>query len=190
MGRLAEVNLVKTIALYGWNVLERWPFLLLLAVIAVVLFFALQSERKRPKAAPQKGDGGLALILILLFGAAALVAWSYSLEPRLMPMFASVAGGLVACVVGIKAMATKARATTPEARRPMPWRLLSVFALYLCLIPVGGVLVAGAAYAAMHSRFESRSGVLRATLLAAGVAVLIWVLFGLWMRHPVFDGFM
>ena len=188
MGRLAEINLVKTAALYGWNVLERWPFLLLLAVIAVVLLLAFRSERTRPKAAPRSGDGGLALMLLAVFAAAAAIAWSYPLEPRLMPMFASLAGGAVACVVAIKAIAAKAHAVTPDSRRPMPWRLLSLFALYLGLIPVCGVLVAGAAYAAMHSYFENRSGLLRAILLAAGVAVLIWLLFGLWLRHPVFDG--
>jgi TctA family transporter len=190
MGRLAEVNLVKTAALYGWNVLERWPFLLMLAIIAVVLFLAFRSEKARAKATPRKGDGGLALVLLLLFGAAALVAWRYPLEPRLMPMFASVAGGLIACVVGLRAMTSAAHATGPDASRPMPWRLLSVFTLYLGLIPVSGVLVAGAAYAAMHSYFETRSGAPRAILVAAGVGALIWLLFGLWLRHPVFDGFL
>jgi len=132
-------------------------------------------------------DGFLAAVLGAAFLAAAVVALTYPFEARLMPMFASLAGAALCCAVAWRVVSQ--RSTDPVgARPPMPWRLVSLFAVYLGLIPIGGVLVAGAAYAGLHAYVETRSNVLRAGLMAAAVGALIWLLFGLWLRLPVFDG--
>jgi hypothetical protein len=187
MGRLAEVNLVKTASLYGWSALERWPSLVLIAVLAAVLIFALRSRKAARKATLNRRDAILAGILGLAFAAAAVFAWRYPFDARLMPLFASTVGALLCALVLVKVAARKPAAEV-DSRQAMPWRMVSLFAVYLGLIPLGGVLVAGAAYAGLHAYVETRSNALRAGLMAAAVGALIWLLFGLWLRLPVFDG--
>ncbi|HEY1382916.1 MAG TPA: tripartite tricarboxylate transporter permease [Dongiaceae bacterium] len=187
MGRLAEVNLVKTASLYGWSALERWPSLVLIAVLAAVLIFALRSRKATRKANLNRRDAILAGILGLAFAAAAVVAWRYPFDARLMPMFASIAGAAL-CALIVSKVAARKPVPEVDSRQAMPWRMVSLFAVYLGLIPLGGVLVAGAAYAGLHAYVETRANAVRAVLMAAAVAALIWLLFGLWLRLPVFDG--
>jgi hypothetical protein len=74
-----------------------------------------------------------------------------------------------------------------QSMRPVPWRAMSILALYMGLIPFGGILAAGGLYAALHSLVEQRSTLVRSLLMAGAVAIVLWLLFGLWLRLPLFD---
>ena len=179
MGKLAEINLVKTITLYDWSVFTRWPFLVLLLITIVALYFTLRARKTWRASTLRTGDRALAIILILVFGAAAITALAFPIEARAMPMIASVTGALLAVLLIAKSLTRAAAPGATGAPRRMPWRLLSLLALYIACIPLGGTLVAGAAYAGMHSYIELKGSLLKAVLVAAAAAGMIWVLFGL-----------
>lgn len=185
MGQLAEINLVKTIHLYSWSALVRWPSLLLLAGLAFVLFTTLIRRHSEKRGIVTAGDGILAAILCAMFAAAVMVALRYPLEARAMPVFAGTVGCLITGVLVVIRL-RNAGAAKANPARAMPWPLLAILAGYLALIPLGGVLIAGAAYAAVHTLVEQRASLRRALLIAAAVAASIWLLFGAWLRLPVF----
>lgn len=188
MGRLAEINLVKTIALYDWSALARWPSLMLLTGLIVVLVVAFRWRQASAARTPlSTGDGVLAGILCLLFAAAAVVSFGYPVEARAMPLIAGAAGALLTLILVIKRLTAAAPSHDERSIRPVPWRSMSILALYMGLIPFGGILAASGLYAGLHSLVEQRSTLVRSLLMAGAVAILLWLLFGLWLRLPLFD---
>jgi TctA family transporter len=185
MGRLAEINLVKTITLYDWSALARWPSLVLLAALAAILLAAFLRRSTAARATLTGGDGVLAGLLCLVFAAAAVTALGYQAEARAMPLFAGTVGALLTGFLLLKCLRSAAPSTEGRCARAMPWRSLSIFALYLGLIPLGGMLAAGGLYAGLHTYVEQRSTLVRAVLVAGSVAAVLWLLFGLWLRLPV-----
>jgi TctA family transporter len=190
MGKLAEINLVKTITLYDWSVFTRWPFLLLLLIVVVVLCLALRARKTWRATMLRTGDRALAIALFLVFVAAALLSLAFPIEARAMPMIASVTGALLALLLIAKSLAQANAPGVAGPLREMPWRLLPLLALYIACIPMGGALVAGAGYAALHSYIELKAPLLKAVAIAVATAALIWVLFGLWLRLPVLGGWL
>jgi Tripartite tricarboxylate transporter TctB family len=72
------------------------------------------------------------------------------------------------------------------AQSPVPWRLLGNFALLLLLVPEIGIFWAVTFYAAIHGLMELRGGWRSAVLVACITAGLVWLLFGVWLRLPLF----
>ena len=190
MGKLAEINLVKTITLYDWSVFTRWPFLLLALIVIVVLYLALRARKTWRASLPTSGDRALAIALLLLFAAAGMASLAFPIEARAMPMIASVIGALLSLLVIAKSLAQTGAAGAPGPPRKMPWRVLPLLALYIACIPPGGALIAGAVYAGLHSYVELEASLLKAVTIAAVAAVMIWLLFGLWLRLPVLGGWL
>ena len=188
MGKLAEINLVKTITLYDWSALVRWPSLVLAAGLIVILLTAFKWRRSTAaRVAPSTGDGVLAGALCLVFAAAAVVSFGYPVEARAMPLAAGVAGALLTFILVVKRVTAEIQSRDDRSMRPVPWRAMSILALYMGLIPFGGMLAAGGLYAGLHTYVEQRSTLVRALLVAAAVAIVLWLLFGLWLRLPLFD---
>jgi Tripartite tricarboxylate transporter TctB family len=87
----------------------------------------------------------------------------------------------------VKRLTAAAPSHDERSIRPVPWRAVSILALYMGLIPFGGMLAAGGLYAGLHTYVEQRSTLVRAFLVAGAVAIVLWLLFGLWLRLPLFD---
>jgi hypothetical protein len=107
-----------------------------------------------------------------------------------MPMIASATGAVLAVFLIARSLPQAKAHGAAGPPREMPWRLLSLLAVYIACIPVGGALVAGAGYAALHSYIELKASLLKAVAIALATAALIWVLFGLWLRLPVLGGWL
>ncbi|WP_162916831.1 tripartite tricarboxylate transporter permease [Dongia deserti] len=187
MGQLAEINLVKTITLYDWGALARWPSLVLIAALAVILLAAFKWRSSAARGNLSTGEGVLAGILCLVFAAAAAISLGYPLEARAMPLLAGVAGALLTATLVLKCVTAAIKTKADRGVRPVPWRAISILALYMGLIPFGGMLAAGGLYAGLHAYVEQRSTPVRAILVGGTVAVVLWLLFGLWLRLPLFD---
>lgn len=190
MGRLAEINLIKTVHIYDWAALERWPSLLLLAGLAYLLWRALHLRKGR--ATPlARGDRILTLTLCAAFLAATIAALDFPAEAMMFPAFAGTVGLLLTASLALRSgrSAGSAEAVAPEAApaRPVPWTLLLWLALYLALIPLIGPLIAATLYVAAHAMIALRLTLPMALALAAVAAGLIWLLFGLWLRQPLFS---
>jgi putative tricarboxylic transport membrane protein len=183
MGRLAEINLIKTSALYGWSAFTRWPTLLLLALLVYLVVRGLRTHKVEMMQMLQRSDLVVAAALLLLFLAAGLTALFFPYEARLLPL---LAGGLGVVATGtmltVHWLAAPGNAPMPSH---MPWRLLVGFALFLALVPLIGILPASAAYAGLHALIELRMRWWRAALLAGVIGATIWLLFGYWLRQPV-----
>lgn len=186
MGQLAETNLVKSSALYGWEMFTRWPTLILSAVLLYLIVRALRSHRIQQLRALSRADVTAAAAMFTLFAAAAANAFSFSEEARLLP--------LLACSIGAAAtgamILTHLRAN--DASRPsqpsMPWRLLCGLALFLVAILLFGILPASFLYVAGHAMVELRLRWQQSFAFAAAVGVTIWLLFGYWLQLPLSSG--
>jgi len=118
-------------------------------------------------------------------------AWPFPLEARMLPLIAGGAGAVLTGIIIVRSRPHPAPPNEmPTNPRPVPWRLLAMFAGYLATIPLIGALPASALYAALHCMVELRSSPWRAVSIAALVAVSIWVLFALWLRQPVFGAWL
>jgi hypothetical protein len=160
----------------------------LAAGLIVILLTAFKWRRSTAaRVAPSAGDGVLAGILCLAFAAAAAVSFRYPVEARAMPLAAGVAGALLTFILVVKRATAAVQSHDDRSMRPVPWRAMSILALYMGLIPFGGMLAAGGLYAGLHTYVEQRSTLVRALLVAAAVAIVLWLLFGLWLRLPLFD---
>lgn len=183
MGRMAETNLVKTTAIYGWDALARWPTLALLALLVYLLVRGVRIHRGEIMRSLAASDVVVVLILVVAFIAAGAVAATFPFEARLLP--------LAACLFGLLALATllfghlRSRASTAAEPPLLPWRLLAEFAIFLALLPMIGAALAGAAYAGLHGSLQLRHRWWQAACLAAGTGAAIWLLFGHWLRLPV-----
>lgn len=188
MGRMAEINLVKTTSLYGWEMFARWPTLLLLAALLYLLARGLRVHKTEAFRALSRADTMVAGATLVLFVAAGAAALSFAREARLLP--------LLACGIGIAATGTMllAHLRARGAGRPeeplMPWRLLCGFGLFLMLIPLLGILPASALYVCGHALAELRLRLWRALALAGAAAAIIWLLFGYWLRLPLSTGWL
>jgi TctA family transporter len=186
MGHLAEINLIKTTALYDWSALLRPGVLILLALLAIIVVRGL---RKRA-ALSQSLEGGVDRLLcaglFACFAAAAIVSLGFPFEARLLPLSAGLAG---AAATGLLLLARLRTAAVPDPLEPprefVHWRLIANFAALLALLPVLGVVPAGAFYAGTHALVELRAPIWRAAVLAGGAALALWLLFGVWLRLPL-----
>lgn len=186
MGRLAEINLVKTSALYGWEMFARWPSLLLLALLVYLLVRGLRTHKAETLRMLPRGDLLVAGFALLAFLAAGATSLSFAYEARLMPLLACGIGTLAAVIM--LAAHWRARGAAAPEEPHMPWRLLLGFALFLVLVPLVGILPASALYAGGHAFIELRWQWWRAGLVASGVAGTIWLLFGYLLRLPLTGG--
>lgn len=185
MGRLAEINLIKTVQVYDWAALERWPSLLLLGGLGYVLWRAFR-PRTGKRAGPGSGDRLLGLVMCAGFVGAAVTALRFPFEAMMFPMFAAAVGALLTGAVAVRAgrpAADMAPASTPG----VPWALLLWFGLYLAVTPLLGPLPSAALYVALHAALALRLALPGALALAVAASGLIWVLFGLWLRQPLFS---
>lgn len=186
MGRMAEINLVKTSALYGWEMFTRWQTLLLAAALLYLIVRGLRTQRTQLVRALSRADLLTAGALIVLFLAAGVAALSFPKEAQLLPF--------LACGVGMAATATmllahvRARDAAAPAEPHMPWRLLGGFALFLAAIQMLGILPASALYVGVHAMSELRLRLWQAAALAGAVALTVWLLFGYWLRLPLSSG--
>lgn len=183
MGRLAETNLVRTTAIYGWDALTRWPTLVMLALLIYLIIRGFRTHRGEIARALPPADVALALLLLAGFAAAGITALFFPFEARLLPIAASTIGLLA---TGLMLAGHLRSAVRAEAQPGLvPGRLLLGFGLFLALIPIFGAVPAGAAYAAWHALLELRQRWWQAVCLAASVAATIWLLYGYWLRLPV-----
>jgi TctA family transporter len=186
MGRMAEINLVKTSALYGWDMFARWQTLLLLAALLYLIVRGLRARKTQLARALNRADIMVAGLLIMVFVAAGVDALSFAEEARLLP--------LLACGVGVAATGTlilahlRARGADAPAEPHMPWRLIGGFALFLVAVLLFGILPASAFYVCGHAFSELRLRLWRAVALAGAVASTVWLLFGYWLRLPLSSG--
>jgi TctA family transporter len=186
MGRLAEINLVKTVELYDWTTIQRWPSLVLLAALALILYQAVRRSGST-RGPLRRGDRMAAAFLCMVFAAAAITALGFPVEAMMLPVFAGTLGALLTACLALQRIGAPAGAgTEAEPARPIPWQLLAILAFYLTLIPLAGILPATMLYTVAHALIELRLRPLPALMLAAAVAVIVWVLFGLWLRQPLF----
>lgn len=186
MGRLAEVNLVKTTALYGWEAFARWPTLLLAAGLVFVVARGLRSPRRLEFNALSSSDVVVACALLIGLMAAIVHALSFPFEAQLFPV--------VACAIAIASLAFMLFAhiraigrDRPQAPS-LPWRLLAGFAALLALVPIAGILAAAFIYAVLYGLQELKIAWWRAVVLGAGVAATIWLVYGVWLRMPLTAG--
>lgn len=186
MGRMAEINLVKSSALYGWDMFARWQTLLLLAVLLYLIVRALRGRKTQLARALSRADIVAAALLIIAFVAAAVAALSFAEEARLLP--------LLACGIGIASTGTllfahlRAQDADAPAEPHMPWRLIGGFGLFLVAVLLFGILPASALYVCGHALSELRIRLWRALILAGAVAATVWLLFGYWLRLPLSSG--
>jgi hypothetical protein len=138
----------------------------------------------------QTQEGGvdrlLSAGLYACFAAAANVSLAFPFEARLLPLSAGLAG---AAATGLLLLARLRTAAVPDPLEPprefVHWRLIANFAALLALLPVLGVVPAGAFYAGTHALVELRAPIWRAAVLAGGAALALWLLFGVWLRLPL-----
>jgi hypothetical protein len=182
MGHLAEVNLIKTTALYDWSALLRPGVLVLLALMAIIVVRGL-----RKRAALSQGlEGGIDRLLcaglFACFAAAAIVSLGFPFEARLLPLSAGIAGAIATGLLLARLRAAVVLDPLEPPREFVHWRLIANFAALLALLPVLGVVPAGAFYAGTHALVELRAPIWRAAVLAGGAALALWLLFGVWLR--------
>jgi len=185
MGHLAEINLIRTTEVYGWNALARWPTWILVAILVYLIFRGLRAHKGQPTERFSHGDVFIAVALMVAFLAAGVSALGFRFEARLLPLGASILG-CVTIVAMLAACWRGRRVAESSAQSPVPWRLLLYFALLLLLIPVIGIFWSVTLYAAVHGVLELRGGWRPALLVAAITAGSIWLLFGVWLRLPLF----
>jgi TctA family transporter len=183
MGPLAEINLVKTVAIYDWSVLQRWPTLALLASLAVLLWRAFHVRKGAWRSVITGSDRVFAGLVCFTFIAAAIATLDYRIEARLLPLCAAVAGAALTAVLALGSARGRSPSSTEGAG---PWRPLLVLVGLVALIPALGILPAAAIYTGLHCHVVLRFDLLRASFMAALVAALVWGFFGLWLRQPVF----
>lgn len=186
MGKLAELNLVKTSALYGWEALTRWSTLVLLAGLVYLIWRGVRAHKAEALRRLPSTDLVLAGILLCIFVIAGADAVGFPFEARLMPL---VAVGIGIVTVGILIVTHLLAPTLARPEQPhIPVRLLLGFALFLGLVPLVGVLPASTAYAGLHAFIELRFKLWRCVVLSAVLAAVIWLLFGFWLRQPLTGG--
>lgn len=186
MGRLAETSLIKTVAIYGWEALARWPTLLLVAALLILVFRGLANYRRRAGFALARGDAVFAALLAGGFAAAAATALGFPAEAQLLPVAAGIIG-FVACgtlLIGHFRSAPDGGAVLPA----MPNRALLGFGIFLAGIATLGALPGSVAYAAWHALVEMRKPWWWAAALAFAIALGVWLLFGQLMRLPLLQG--
>lgn len=185
MGHLAEINVIKTTAVYGWDALARWPTLVLLAVLAYLIHRGLRAHKGHATERFSRQDVIIGLVLLAAFLAAGASALGFRFEARLLPLGASILG--CAAVIAMLAAYWRGRRVEESGTpSPVPWRLLLNFALLLLLVPFIGIFWSVTLYAAIHGLLELRGGWRPALLVAVVTAGSIWLLFGLWLRLPLF----
>jgi hypothetical protein len=187
MGRLAEVNLIKTTALYGWEAFTRWPTLLLAAALLYLVARGVRSHGRIAFSALARSDVVVTCALLVGLTIIAFHALSFPFEARLFPV--------IACLIGIASLALMLLAHVSAARTGsrleaphMPWRLLAGFAALLTLIPIAGILAATSIYAFVYGLLELKIAWWRAAILAACAAGTIWLIYGVWLRMPLTAG--
>ncbi|HSE73447.1 MAG TPA: tripartite tricarboxylate transporter permease, partial [Dongiaceae bacterium] len=186
MGHLAEVNLIKTAALYDWSALLRPGVLVLLAFLAIIVVRGLRKRGGMSQGLETRSDRMLCAGLFACFAAAGIISLGFPFEARLLPLSAGIAG---AAATGLLLLARLRAAVAPDSFEPprefVHWRLIVNFAALLALMPLLGALPAGAFYAGTHALVELRASIWRAAILAGGVALTLWLLFGVWLRLPL-----
>ncbi|HET6620815.1 MAG TPA: tripartite tricarboxylate transporter permease [Dongiaceae bacterium] len=186
MGHLAEASLIKTTALYDWSALLRPGVLVLLAFLAIIVVRGLRKPGGMFQGLETRADRLLCAGLFACFAAAAIVSLGFPFEARLLPLSAGIAG---AAATGLLLLARLRAAAVPNPLEPprefVHWRLIVNFAALLALLPLLGALPAGAVYAGTHALVELRASIWRAAILAGGVALALWLLFGVWLRLPL-----
>lgn len=186
MGRMAEINLIKTSSLYGWEMFTRWQTLLLLAALLYLIARGLRARKAQIVRALSQTDIVATGAMTIVFLAAGGAALSFAEEARLLP--------LLACGIGIAATGTmivahlRTRGAGTLAEPHMPWRLIGGFALFLVAILLFGILPASALYVCGHALSALRLRLWRALALAGAVASTVWLLFGYWLRLPLSSG--
>jgi len=189
MGHLAEVNLIKTVALYDWSALLRPGCLVLLACLAVIIVRGLSRRAAISQGPESRTDRILCGGLFACFAGAGIVSLGFPMEARLLPLSAATIG---AATTGVLLLMRRRPAGVPGPheipREFVHWRLIANFAALLAMIPVVGALPAGAVYAGAHALVELRVSIWRAIILAAAVALAIWLLFSFWLRVPLSHG--
>jgi len=186
MGRMAEINLIKTSALYGWEMFARWQTLLLLAALLYLIVRGVRARKTQIMHALSQADIAAAGTIVVVFAAAGVAALSFAEEARLLP--------LLACGIGVAATGTmilahlRARGADSPDEPHMPWRLIGGFALFLVAILLFGILPASALFVCGHALSELRLRLWRALALAGAVASTVWLLFGYWLRLPLSSG--
>ena len=184
MGHLAEINIIKTTEVYGWDVLTRWPMWILVAILAYLVIRGLRAHKGRSIEVFSRDDVIIAFVLLAVFLAAGIRAIGFPFEARLLPLGASILG--CATVAAILAARWRDGAGEAAAPSPVPWRLMLNFALLVMMVPVVGIFWAVTLYAVLHGLLELRGAWHRAILIAAITSGSIWLLFGVWLRLPLF----
>src|SRR5262249_31754143 len=64
MGHLAEINLIKTTEVYGWNVLTRWPVWALVAILVYLVVRGVRAHKSQPTERFSRNDIAIALALL------------------------------------------------------------------------------------------------------------------------------
>jgi TctA family transporter len=185
MGHLAEINLIKATEVYSWDAFARWPSWLLAAILVYLIVRGVRAHKGQPSELFSRADFTIAAALLIAFAAAGVTSLGFRFEARLLPLGAAIIGGVTTVAI----LATRWRGGRAEegiALPPVPWRLLANFALLLLLVPEIGIFWAVTLYAAIHGLLELRGGWRPALLVAAITAGSIWLLFGVWLRLPLF----
>jgi len=189
MGHLAEINLIKTTALYDWSALLRPGVLVLLAILAIIIVRGLRKRAAISQGLETSADRILCGGLFVVFTAAGIGAFGFPFEARMLPLAAALTGAAGTGILLLK------RLRPPVASGPLDvprefvhWRLIVNFAALLALIPLVGALPAGAVYTATHALVEMRTSIWRAGILAGAVVLTLWLLFAFWLRLPLTGG--
>jgi len=186
MGHLAEVNLIKTTALYDWSALLRPGALVLLVFLTIIIVRGLRRRGAMSQGLETRADRILCAGLFICFAAAGITALGFPFEGRLLPLSAGLAGAAATSLLLLARLRPAVEPGPLEAPREfVHWRLIVNFAALLALIPLLGALPAGAFYAGTHAVVELRAPVWRAAILAGGAALTLWLLFGVWLRLPL-----
>lgn len=186
MGRMAEINLVKTSSLYGWEMFTRWPTLLLLAALVYLIVRGLRARNAQTFRALSRADVIAAGALLILFVAAGAAAFGFAGDARRLPLLACGIGAVATGAIMLTHLRTHGAGRPAEPH--LPWRLLGGFALFLAAILLFGILPASALYVCAHMMLELKLRWWRALAVAGAVAVTIWLLFGYWLRLPLSSG--
>ena len=80
MGHLAEINLIKTTEVYGWDALTRWPAWILIAILAYLIFRGVRAHKGQPTERFSRGDIVIALVLLAAFLAAGASALGFQVR--------------------------------------------------------------------------------------------------------------
>lgn len=189
MGHLAEVNLIKTVALYDWLDVTRPGVLVLMALLAFIIMRGLRKRSALTFGLESLKDRVLCAGLCACFAASGVSALGFPIEARLLPLSAAIIGtAMTGLLLVMRRQAPDEQALPEIPREFVHWRLIANFAALLALIPLVGALPAGAIYAGVHGLVELKTPIWRAAVLASGVALVLWLLFGVWLRLPVLDG--